>query len=418
MRKASFYLRDPNANYATSVQLICRFNNKRIKMITGLTVKPSMWIQQQMRARVHSSFPEAKKFNERLVAFELAYQKVLYDLSDKKTTLSSAEFKERINKEAKLPSYVKYGKSFWYYFDEFVDFKKRTQSSYVYRDYHYSLRKHLKATEDLYERPMGFSSLEQGSDNSYDLFYEYLSYEAINQEGDKGLSVNTVGKNVKNLKVFLHWCFDKEVCTRFALKHMIVEQVESDKVYLTETELQQLYALEDLTTKEKEARDLFLISCETGMRFKNLTMVRKANYQDDNLIFYQVKSKGFKAKLIIPLSDVHREIVSSYNYELPVLKYNSYLFNQTIRGLCEKAGINQEVLTQKVSKYGTRELVSKKFELVSSHTARRSFCTNKFLKGLPPSVIMKFSGHSSERSFLRYLKLEAEVVAKKYKEFF
>ena len=153
-------------------------------------------------------------------------------------------------------------------------------------------------------------------------------------------------------------------------------------------------------------------------RFKNLTMVRKANYQDDNLIFYQVKSTGFKAKLIIPLSDVHREIASSYNYELPVLKYNSYLFNQTIRGLCEKAGINQEVLTQKVSKYGTREVVSKKFELVSSHTARRSFCTNKFLKGLPPSVIMKFSGHSSERSFLRYLKLEAEVVAKKYKEFF
>jgi hypothetical protein len=41
---------------------------------------------------------------------------------------------------------VKDGKPFWYYFDAFVAFKKKSQSSYVYRDYHYSLRKHLKAS--------------------------------------------------------------------------------------------------------------------------------------------------------------------------------------------------------------------------------------------------------------------------------
>jgi hypothetical protein len=61
---------------------------------------------------------------------------------------------------------------------------------------------------------------------------------------------------------------------------------------------------------------------------------------------------------------------------------------------------------------------SKKHELVSSHTALRSFCTNKFLKGLPASVIVKFYGHSSAGSFLKYLKLDTEVVAKKYKAFF
>jgi hypothetical protein len=48
--------------------------------------------------------------------------------------------------------------------------------------------------------------------------------------------VNTTEKKAKNLKAFLHWCFDKEVCACFPLKHMVVEQVESDKVYLTEDE--------------------------------------------------------------------------------------------------------------------------------------------------------------------------------------
>jgi hypothetical protein len=56
--------------------------------------------------------------------------------------------------------------------------------------------------------------------------------------------------------------------------------------------------------------------------------------------------------------------------------------------------------------------------LVSSHTALRSFYTNKFLKVLPASVIVKFYGHSSAGSFLKYLKLDTEVVAKKYKAFF
>lgn len=122
----------------------------------------------------------------------------------------------------------------------------------MFRDYHYSLRKQLKATEAMYGRFAEFSCLKQEGDSFYDLFYEYLSYEAINQEGNKGLSVNTVGKNVKNLKAFLHWCFDKEVCTRFPLKNVVVEQVESDKVYLTEDKIQKLYALKYLSNTKKE----------------------------------------------------------------------------------------------------------------------------------------------------------------------
>ena len=66
--------------------------------------------------------------------------------------------------------------------------------------------------------------------------------------------------------------------------------------------------------------------------------------------------------------------------------------------------------TIKVTKY--------KFEEVSSHTCRRTFCTLKFLKGMPPQAIMKFTGHTSERNFLKYLKLDAELTAQKYKGYF
>jgi hypothetical protein len=100
-----------------------------------------------MRARVHRSFPETKKMNERLQDFEASFQKRTYELIDKKTTISAQESKERIKKEAQLPSYVKNGKPFWYYFDAFVAFKKKSRSVDVYRDGHYSLCKQLKVTE-------------------------------------------------------------------------------------------------------------------------------------------------------------------------------------------------------------------------------------------------------------------------------
>lgn len=61
---------------------------------------------------------------------------------------------------------------------------------------------------------------------------------------------------------------------------------------------------------------------------------------------------------------------------------------------------------------------AKKYELVTSHTCRRTFCTLKFLKDMPAIAIMKFSGHKTENSFMRYLKLDAEVAAKKYRSFF
>lgn len=108
--------------------------------------------------------------------------------------------------------------------------------------------------------------------SNYFRTFTYVSYEAINQEGNKGLSVNTVGKNVKNLKAFLHWCFDKEVCTSFPLKHIVVEQVEADKVYLTSEEIQKLYALKYLITTKKENGKPIVsnASCKEHILVKNI----------------------------------------------------------------------------------------------------------------------------------------------------
>ena len=90
----------------------------------------------------------------------------------------------------------------------------------------------------------------------------------------------------------------------------------------------------------------------------------------------------------------------------------------SIRDLCAKAQIDDKIVfSREVA--GKTVLVERfKYEEISSHTCRRTFCTLKFLKGMPSHAIMKFSGHKTERNFVKYLKLDAELTARTYGEYF
>ena len=58
----------------------------------------------------------------------------------------------------------------------------------------------------------------------------------------------------------------------------------------------------------------------------------------------------------------------------------------------------------------------KKFEMISSHTARRSFATNLYNDGYPAISIMHITGHKTESSFLKYIKTSPEEHAKKLRK--
>jgi integrase len=63
-----------------------------------------------------------------------------------------------------------------------------------------------------------------------------------------------------------------------------------------------------------------------------------------------------------------------------------------------------------------------KYDLITSHTGRRSFCTNMYKRGLPTLMIMSISGHKTEKSFLKYIKVRQEehaaMMAAKWKEIY
>jgi integrase len=97
-------------------------------------------------------------------------------------------------------------------------------------------------------------------------------------------------------------------------------------------------------------------------------------------------------------------------------------FNEYIKEACKAAKIDSlESFTRTVGGKLITETLPK-FELVSSHTCRRSFCTNMYLRGLDTLMIRSISGHKTEKSFLKYIKVSqqqhAEMMAKKWSEIY
>lgn len=101
--------------------------------------------------------------------------------------------------------------------------------------------------------------------------------------------------------------------------------------------------------------------------------------------------------------------MKKYNYDLP--KIPSYKFNERVKELGERARLNQKI--EVVRKKGNNRIkdIYKKWEMISSHTCRRSFCTNMYLSGFPAQELMKISGHKSPAAFMRYIKVDNQQAA-------
>ncbi len=90
-------------------------------------------------------------------------------------------------------------------------------------------------------------------------------------------------------------------------------------------------------------------------------------------------------------------------------------FNRHIKTIGRLAGINEPILFSHKKGNMDIEVKKPKYEWITTHTARRSFCTNEFLPGTPVKLIMKISGHKSEKDFYKYIRISPEEAAQKIK---
>ena len=97
--------------------------------------------------------------------------------------------------------------------------------------------------------------------------------------------------------------------------------------------------------------------------------------------------------------------------------FSSQKMNEYLKNIGSLAEIKDNLETS-ITKAGERvKTCYKKYELITTHTARRSFATNLYLDGFPAISIMKITGHKTERAFLKYIKITPEQNAELLRKF-
>lgn len=261
-----------------------------------------------------------------------------------------------------------------------------------------AMKAHLQLFEAHRKEAITFESFDA---KFYEAFVQYLTYD-IPQMRRKtqitGLKTNSVGKTVKHLKAFLKDRMWKKVIPYVDLSGYKVPEEEVDSIYLTWEELSLIRHL-DLSQclHLDKYRDLFLVGCLTGFRFSDYSDIRPEEVRSGMLYVNQSKTRS---TVVVPLrKDVERIMIEKYQMQMP--QVSNVNFNWYIKEVVRLAGITENVKI--VHKRGNEvtEETRPKYAWVTSHTCRRSFCTNEYLEGTPTNLIMAISGHKTEKAFRR-----------------
>lgn len=270
-----------------------------------------------------------------------------------------------------------------------------------------------------------YNLLKRFNDKVYSLEYNtitlnfYDDYIQWTQEQD--YSVNYIGTHIKILKTILNMATEKGYNHNmdFRKKYFKKPTEQIDNIYLSQNEIKTIFEkdLSEFSGKKvntlnitidmlETARDLFLIGCCTGLRVSDYNNLKKEYlFTDENGGQYlRLLTKKGNKPVTIPLNWMVRTILEKYKDQTPNRMPQQHI-NYCIKIIGELSGIN-ELSCKTITKGGKKiEIRLPKHDLITNHSARRSFCTNAYLAEMPTADIMAISGHSQEKTFYNYIKV-------------
>jgi len=407
-----FRLKPEDQNGFSVIYLQFVYHKRRLFFSFGQTIRPSDWNEKKQRVKNKLATTADGKFslNDLLDHLERiclkTYSEMLKDGIPEPEVLKEA-MKKFINKNHEFEEEVVTDKPTLFSLTErFINgeikFRGRNKSESSLKNYH-AVAKHLKEYQQYSKKSLDFEDID------LNFFYAYTSFLE-----KKGLGVNTIAKDISIIKVFMGEAVDLGYTNNMIFRHkkFSYSEKETEQIYLTEAELDKIYKVQISSKKLDRVRDLFLVGAWTGLRYSDFSNIRPEHIvkmEDDYCIKMMTKKTG--ELVIIPCNPVILDIFNKYKPTGNLLPraISNQNFNNYIKEVCVLASLTEK------GRLSSRPKVPLA-ELVSSHTARRSFATNHYLQGFPTIDLMKITGHKSERSFLKYIRVSKLDTARRFNE--
>ncbi|MFN5182271.1 MAG: site-specific integrase, partial [Bacteroidota bacterium] len=395
MATVNFFLKQNNKlnSKPTLIYLSFFFEGKRLRISTKEKIHAKNWNQKEQKARRTEDGYSA--LNQRLEKLTSDYQQAYRLLKSVNKKITAGNLMDKVDELNGVVN--KSNKTLMSFIESYIENSSFKVKFGTIKSYKTTLAV-LKRFQSHRRSRIDFDSIDL---NFHDEFTSYLSRE-LNYSG------NTVGKHIKNTKVFMNEARERGLTnnSEFLKKGFKVFKEDIDSIYLNEEEIKKLYDL-DLSDKERLAfvRDLFIVGCYTGLRFSDFTQIKPENIRKGMI---SLRTQKTNEMVIIPVhpmvEDIMKKYKGKYANSLPPA-FTNQVMNNYLKEIGKLAQLNESNLVSKTIGGKKISISYKKYELITTHTARRSFATNLYLQEFPAISIMKITGHRSEKNFMNYIKM-------------
>ena len=414
-------LKDSRSTDTTLISLVYRYDNCRFVYSTGQFIEPYQWDAPDQRAHTNQKARPVRQDHETINAHldrhRAALVRVLASIQLAGSAIDNALLKRHLDKELcrvritkPEPVQAKTVETFTEYIVRFIGDAKAGQrlnaKNAQFADG--TLRNFMKYRSTLIDfqrttgHPINFDAFTL---DFYNTFKKYLTTQ--------GLSLNYVGAVLNGVKMLLKQSHRDGLhqCTDFQHRDFRKIEEEVDTIYLPDDELQNLFDLNLANDARLDrVRDLFLIGCYTGLRFSDYSELRPLNITFGGRIL-NVTTQKTGARVAVPLNPNVLTMLDKYD-GVPPRTMSNQKFNEYLKELGQRAGLTGPAERTRTQGGIRSTLTAQTWQLLTTHTARRSFATNAFLAGVPTISIMKITGHRSESQFMKYIKVTGEQNAR------
>lgn len=414
MRKRITFTLESNNNRPDErrVRMRVRWGERYSQHNLPHTVNPDKWSKESRRCIPNTTHGRDKVTANTINRLIQKYEDVATSLLLDNPTVE--EFKERFNREFGKSSPVVSGRLFDA-FDEYVQ-RRGSHNGWTRRTYQKNavLRKHLKQ----FNPSLSFDLTSDDMDS----FIDYLTSRTSRlMSGEEGLHNATVERYISMFKWFLRWAREKGYYSgdlHDTYKQRFITP-ENRIVYLSWSELMRLYSHNFESDSLSQVRDVYCFCAFTSLRYSDVAKLLKSDVQNDRIFVTTQKTND---SLVIELNDFSRSILQKYadsplrgGVALPVI--SNQRMNDYLKKIGRILGFDEPFKRTYFIANRRYETTVPKYELLTSHSARRTFVVNALHLGIPAEVVMKWTGHKDFDAMKPYIEIVDELKSSEMEKF-
>lgn len=379
-----------------------RWGDNIVSVCVNLKIDKNKWTKsQRCQKNTWHNGVSASEINDTLNSFERKADEIFQRFQEIESVPTKEEFRSLL-RAALFNKQSESERNIYFFWDQFV---KEQSTANGWSD------STVRSFDSIKKRIVAFNPSLYYKDITEDTLTQLVSFQV-----EQGYKNPTIKKTLSLMSWFLRWSERKGYYKGDALKTFkprlkgVTDRTHT-VIYLEWAELMKLYEYPFEQRYKRDVRDVFCFCCFTGLRYSDVAKLRAIDCQEH---YINIVTQKTADAIQIELNSFSKEILSRHRYGhrpqdiiLPVV--SNQKMNVYLKEIGKEIGLDAPVKYVYFIGGERHEEIKPKWELLTTHCARRTFVVTALTLGIAPTTIMEWTGHADMDSMKPYIAIANDL---------